>query len=161
MGVQKYQILIFAVLVWCTQAVAACISHWERLKATQAFCRYRKMYGLVVITHQWMRVYMKLSITVSILVCKSLNGKTCQYSNNTFQKSFSFAKLNSQMCKGPHRPDVIRQRDTNFQFSDKIAKIAKWSRIFEKQWKILKLNVIENWKFVLHSQRHGQIAVPF
>jgi hypothetical protein len=22
------------------------ISHWERLKATQAFCRYRKMYGL-------------------------------------------------------------------------------------------------------------------
>jgi hypothetical protein len=23
-----------------------CISHWERLKATQAFCRYRKMYGL-------------------------------------------------------------------------------------------------------------------
>jgi hypothetical protein len=27
-----------------------------------------------------------------------------------------------------------------------MAKIAKWSRIFEKQWKILKLNVIENWK---------------
>ena len=40
--------------------------------------------------------------TVSILVCKSLNGKTCQYSNNTFQKrqkSFSFAELNSQTCK--------------------------------------------------------------
>ena len=54
------------------------------------------------------------------LVCKSLNGKTCQYSNNTFQKrqkSFSFAKLNSQTCKGPHRPDAIRQRDANFQFS--------------------------------------------
>ena len=98
-----------------------------------------------------MRVYMKLSFTVSILFCKSLNGKTCQYSNNTFQKrqkSFSFAKLNSQTCKGPHRPDAIRQRDENFQFSktnkpstdknftryaDQIAKIAKWSRIFEKQ----------------------------
>ena len=63
---------------------------------------------------------MKLSFTVSILVCKSLNGKTCQYSNNTFQKrqkSFSFAKLNFQTCKGPHRPDAIRQRDANFQFS--------------------------------------------
>jgi hypothetical protein len=50
----------------------------------------------------------------------ALNGKTCQYSNNTFQKrqkSFSFAKLNSQTCKGPHRPDAIRQRDANFQFS--------------------------------------------
>jgi hypothetical protein len=49
-----------------------------------------------------MRVYMKLFFTVSILVCKSLNGKTCQYSNNTFQKrqkSFSFAELNSQACK--------------------------------------------------------------
>jgi hypothetical protein len=33
-----------------------------------------------------MRVYMKLFFTVSILVCKSLNCKTCQYSNNTFQK---------------------------------------------------------------------------
>ena len=67
-----------------------------------------------------MRVYVKLSFTVSILVCKSLNGKTCQYSNNTFQKrqkSFSFAKLNSQTCKVPHRPDAIRQRDANFQFS--------------------------------------------
>ena len=96
---------------------------------------------------------MKLSFTVSILVCKSLNGKTCQYSNNTFQKrpkSFSFAKLNSQTCKGPHRPDAIRQRDANFQFSkqikpstdknftryaDQIAKIAKWSRIFENNEK--------------------------
>ena len=94
---------------------------------------------------------MKLSFTVSILVCKSLNGKTCQYSNNAFQKrqkSFSFAKLNSQTCKGPHRPDAIRQRDANFQvsktnkpstdkyftrYADQIAKIAKWSRIFEKQ----------------------------
>jgi hypothetical protein len=60
------------------------------------------------------------SFWVSILVCKSLNGKTCQYSNNTFQerqKSFSFAKLNSQTCKGTHRPDAIRQRDANFQFS--------------------------------------------
>ena len=90
-----------------------------------------------------MRVYMKLSFTVSILVCKSLNGKTCQYSNNTFQKrqkSFSFAKLNSQTCKGPHRPDAIRQRDANFQvsktnktvmdtnftrYADQIAKNAK------------------------------------
>ena len=94
---------------------------------------------------------MKLSFTVSILVYKSLNGKTCQYSNNTFQKrqkSFSFAKLNSQTCKGPHRPDAIWQRDANFQFSktnkpstdknftryaDQNNKIAKWSRIFEKQ----------------------------
>ena len=62
----------------------------------------------------------ELSFTVSILVCKSQNGKTCQYSNNTFQKrqkGFSFAKLNSQTCKGPHRPDAIRQRDANFQFS--------------------------------------------
>jgi hypothetical protein len=45
---------------------------------------------------------MKLFFTVSILVCKSLNGKTCQYSNNTFQKiqkSFSCAELNSQACK--------------------------------------------------------------
>ena len=33
-----------------------------------------------------MRVYMKLSFTISILVCKSLNGKTFQYSNNTFKK---------------------------------------------------------------------------
>ena len=99
-----------------------------------------------------MRVYMKLSFTVSLLVCKSLNGKTCQYSNNTFQKrqkSFSFAKLNSQTCKGPHRPDAIRQRDANFQFSktnktvngyaDQIAKIAKWSRIFEKKMKNIKV----------------------
>ena len=67
-------------------------------------------------------VYMKLSFTVSILVCKSLNGKNCQYSNNTFQKRqksfiYSFAKLNSQTCKGPHGPDAIRQRDANFQFS--------------------------------------------
>jgi hypothetical protein len=65
-------------------------------------------------------LYMKLSFTVSMLVCKSLNGKTCQYSNNKFQKrqkSFSFAKLNSQACKGPHRPDAIRQHDANFQFS--------------------------------------------
>jgi hypothetical protein len=45
---------------------------------------------------------MTLFFTVSILVCKSLNGKTCQYSNSTFlkrQKSFSFAELNSQTCK--------------------------------------------------------------
>jgi hypothetical protein len=26
-------------------------------------------------------------------------------------------ELNSQTCKGPHRPDAIRQRDANFQFS--------------------------------------------
>ena len=85
------------------------------------------------------------------LVCKSLNGKTCQYSNNTFQKrqkSFSFAKLNSQTCKGPHRPDAIRNAtqifsfqkqikpstDKNFtRYADQIAKIAKLSRIFEKK----------------------------
>ena len=65
------------------------------------------------------------------------------------KKSFSFAKLNSQTCEGPHRPDAIRQRDANLvsfqkqikpstdnnftRYADQIAKIAKWSRIFEKQ----------------------------
>jgi hypothetical protein len=35
--------------------------------------------------------------------------------------------------------------DKNFtRYANQIAEIAKWSRIFEKQSKILKLNVIEN-----------------
>ena len=63
---------------------------------------------------------------------------------------FSFAKLNSQTCKGPHRPDRTRfcnatrifsfqkqikpSTDKNFiRYADQIAKITKWSRIFEKQ----------------------------
>jgi hypothetical protein len=78
----------------------------------------------------------KLSFTVSILVCKSLNGKTCQYSNNTFQKrqkSFSFVKLNSQTCKGPHRPDAVRQRDANFQFS-KTNKRIKILQGMQTKW---------------------------
>ena len=97
-----------------------------------------------------MGVYMKLSFTVSILVCKSLNGKTCQYSNNTFQKrqkSFSFAKLNYQTWPtqtGRDSANATRifsfqkqikpSTDKNFaRYADQIAKIAKWSRIFEKQ----------------------------
>jgi hypothetical protein len=35
---------------------------------------------------------MKLFFTVSILVCKSLNCKTCQYSNNTFKKKPLFLR---------------------------------------------------------------------
>ena len=50
---------------------------------------------------------MKLFFTciISILVCKSLKGKTCrQYSNNTYvskrtKKAFSFPELQSQTCK--------------------------------------------------------------
>ena len=82
-----------------------------------------------------MRVYMKMSFTVSILVCKSLKGKTCQYSNNTFQKSqksFSFAKLYSQTCKDPDRPDAIRQRDANFQLTKTNNMKTENSRRFAK-----------------------------
>jgi hypothetical protein len=56
------------------------ISHWERLHH----------YSLVNA-----RIH-EIVFSVSTLVCKSLNGKTCQLSNN---KSFSLADLNSQTCK--------------------------------------------------------------
>ena len=94
---------------------------------------------------------MKLSFTDLILVCKSLNGKNCQYSNNTFQKrqkSFSFAKLNSQTCYAhidrtrfgnatrifSFQKQIKPSTDKHFtRYAEQIAKIAKWYRIFEKQ----------------------------
>jgi hypothetical protein len=58
---------------------------------------------------------------ISILVCKSLNGKTCQYSNNTFkkqQKSFSFAKLNSQTCEA--------KMETYMAALEWLIELARW-----------------------------------
>ena len=48
------------------------------------------------------------------------------------KKALVLQKLNSQTCKDPHRPDAIRQRDANFQFSKTNNMKTENSRRFAK-----------------------------
>jgi hypothetical protein len=43
-------------------------------------------YKLSLLISECAHVKLFFTCIISILVCKSLNGKTCQHSNNTFQK---------------------------------------------------------------------------